>query len=250
MLKPSQRRALNDADLIVWVGENVEGFLPRVLATSGKQGDALALMTLDGIKLLQARAGGEWQALAEHRHGHHHDHGHDNETDGHLWLDPQNAKFIVMAVADRLAKLDIDNAARYSTNANQLLERLDALDAELKFRLKPIVESPYLVFHDAYQYFEEHYDLNAMGAVSVDPDRKPGARRLKEIRNTIHKHNVQCVFNEPQFPGNVIAVVIEGSHVRRAELDPMGSELSLGSDLYFSLMRNLGDGLVHCLTNE
>lgn len=246
-LKPSQRRELGHADLIVWVGESVEGFLPRVLATAGKEEQSMELMALQGMRLLKARSAGQWSEGHSHDHGHSHGHDHHVQMDGHMWLNPQNAKRIITAVTERLVVLDAQNASDYRNNAERVQEKLDLLDKRLKAQLGKIKEKPYLVFHDAYQYLEAHYGLKGVGAISVDPERKPGAKRLKQIRKAIRQQNVQCVFSEPQFSSNTIRVVAEGSDVKTAVLDPMGAEHGLGVELYFNLMRELGNNLAGCL---
>lgn len=243
LLKPSQRRLLSQADLIVWVGKGVESFLPKTLSSLNSQGRVLALMALEKIKLLPARRGGEW--LKASHAGHHH-----GGMDGHLWLDPQNAKVMVNAVADELIKLDAENAERYRTNARDVLKKLDLLDAALKRELSAVKNRPYLVFHDAYQYFEARYGLNAIAAISVDPERKPGARRINAVRLAIRQNNVNCVFREPQFSSAAVRVVTEGTGAKSAVLDPMGAELLPGQDLYFQLMHRLADGLAMCLSQR
>ncbi len=239
LLKPSQRRALSRADLIVWAG--VESFLPGVLASLGSRHRVLEMMALKGMILLPVRRAGEWRAELDSAH-HHHD-----ETDGHLWLDPRNAKVMVKAVADELALLDVVNAPRYRRNAGELLRRLDVLDAALAQKLSAVQNESYMVFHDAYQYFEARYGLGAIAAVSVDPGRKPGARRMMEIRQIIHRDKVKCVFREPQFSSDTVAVVLEGGGAKSAVLDPMGNGLPAGPEFYFRLMRRLADDLAGCL---
>ncbi len=244
MLRPSQRSALNRADLVVWVGDSVESFLPRVIRSLDNPAVSLPIAELQSLQLLDARNGGQWRAPA-HQHSHHqHDHGED----GHLWLDPINAQHIVTAVALRLIEIDPINAQRYKMNQERLLRELDSLHGQLKKQLTPLKKEPYLVFHDAYQYLEQRYDLNAIGALSVDPERKPGARRISEIRGLVEQRSVQCVFREPQFSDASVRVVTEGLDVNIAVLDPMGAELAPGPKLYFKLMSNLAKSLSACLS--
>lgn len=243
MLKPSQMVSLQRADLVVWVGKGVESFLPRVLDSLWADVQVMELMKLPGMTLLPAREGGIWEQHTAHQL--HEDHG---ETDGHLWLDPHNARVIVDALVIGLGDLDPAHAERYRANGERLQQRLDALDRELRGQLAPWRDVPYLVFHDAYQYFERRYGLNPVGAIMIDPERKPGARRLSEIRNRIQSRQVRCVFSEPQFPDKLLRVVTEGTGIRSAALDPMGTNLTPGDELYFRLMRQLGQRLADCLT--
>lgn len=242
MLKPSQMVSLQRADLVVWVGPGVESFLPHVLDSLGTDVQVMELLRLPGMTLLPARAGGVWEAHAED--------GDHADSDAHLWLDPHNAARIVAALVDTLGAIDGAHAERYRANGAQLQQRLETLDRRLREQLAPVRDVPYLVFHDAYQYFEKRYDLNPVGAVMIDPERKPGARRLSEIRDRIAALKVKCVFSEPQFPDKLMRVVTENSGIDSATLDPMGMDLPPGPELYFVLMRRLGQELAACLQGD
>ncbi len=241
MLKPSQARSLQRADVIVWVGEGVEGFLVRPLANDGASKTIIKLIDGKGMHLLAARKAGVWQA-AQQDHIHHHD-----DIDAHLWLDPANALTIVRLVVIKLSELDSQNAARYKANGKRLQAKLLALDDQLKQKLASVGQIPYLVFHDAYHYFERAYGLNSVGAILIDLDRKPGARRLKQLRHRVEKVSARCVFSEPQFPSKLIQVVAEDTGLKTAMLDPMGMGLAPAETLYFELMRNLGQRVFECL---
>lgn len=247
MMKPSQMRRLQSTDLVLWVGDNLEGYLPRVLSGLPESVGVMALMDLPGLTRLAARHGGDWQG---HDHDHHAtEHGHHGHADydGHIWLDPDNAKTIVRALVERLKQIDPQNAARYQRNAEALVSRLTDLDKSLTAQLATVKEKPYVVFHDAYHALEDRYGLNAVGAVSVDPERKPSAKRLREIRRLLKQQAVVCVFSEPQYSRSVVDAVTEGLTVKVAELDPMGQGLSLGSSMYFRLMERLAHQLLSCL---
>lgn len=259
-LKPSDAKALAAATLIVRIGPTFEGFLEKPLKSKGDK--VISLMDQPGMVLLEAREGGAWEAHdhgKEHGkdHGHGHDHGkktahadHDDDHDeinDHLWLDPDNAKRIVQVTADALAKQDPANAATYRSNADNTAKRIDALDAELKATLAPVKSKPFVVFHDAYQYYESHYDLAAVGSITVNPDRRPSAKRLSAIRAKIAGLSAACVFAEPQFEPALVNTIVEGTKARTGVLDPEGADLAEGPDLYFTLMRKLASGLTGCL---
>jgi zinc transport system substrate-binding protein len=254
-LKPSDARALSEAELIVWVGEDLEAVLEQPLRTLAGRAKVLELSAVEGMPLLPSREGGVWQeskheeAHAHEEHGH--DHGHQHgEMDTHLWLSPHNARRIVSAVVNELAKLDVANAPRYRANATAMEERIVALEASLKKQLAPVRERPYIVFHDAYHYFEEAFGLHSAGAIAVSPDRRPGARRIIEIRNAIRDSGARCVFSEPQFRPAIVEVVLEGSGARHGVLDPLGASLPPGKGLWFALMQGLADDLVGCLADS
>jgi len=260
-LKPSDAKALSAADLVVWVGPEMEGFLEKPLASNARKATVVTLMTVPGMTLLDAREGGAWEAH-DHGHEHGHKHGHDDhkkdahghdddhdhdEVNTHIWLDPVNARRIVTATAEALAAKDAANAEAYRTNAERALQSIDALDAELKATLAPVAAKPFVVFHDAYQYYEARYNLSAVGSITVNPDRRPSAKRLSAIRAKIAGLEAACVFAEPQFEPALVRTVTEGTKAKTGVLDPEGADLPEGVALYPALMRNLAAGLRGCL---
>lgn len=248
-MKPSDARALSDADLIVWVGEGLESMLEHPLHSLSTKAVVLELSTLDGMKLLPTREGGVWEGHAAEEPGHRHAQGPESgEFDTHLWLSPYNARRIVAAVAEALGQIGPDHAAQYQANAASMNRRIVALEESLALRLAPVRERRYIVFHDAYHYFEETFGLQPAGAIAISPDRRPGARRIAEIRRTIRDSGAACVFSEPQFRSAIVEVVLEGSEARHGVLDPLGSSLPPGKAQWFSLMQGLADNLVDCLS--
>ncbi len=266
-LRPSQARALSSADVIFWVGPDLEGFLVRPLQALGGNGRIVTLMEAPGIELLAVRSGGVWEAH-DHHHGHSHgkkkhDHKHDHkkghshghshghgENDAHLWLDPHNAKVIVLIAASEAKELFPEHGERIEANARALSAKLDELDAELRGNLTPLAGRPFIVFHDAYQYFERRYGLSAAGAITLNPEQSPGAQRLRQIRRTIDERGAACVFAEPQFEPRLVATVTEGTNARQGVLDPLGADIPEGPQAYFTLMRRLAEGLRSCLQSS
>ncbi|MCB1514506.1 MAG: zinc ABC transporter substrate-binding protein [Hyphomicrobiaceae bacterium] len=250
-LKPSDARALQGADVVVRVSAAVEPFTVRITQSLPASAVMVTLAKAPGVKLLEMRRG---TAFEEHDHGgsegkdHAHDHDHDvGGPDGHIWLDPDNAKVIIKHVADVLAKKRPDLKDRLDANATAAIAEIDRMDAELKGKLAPLSAKPFIVFHDAYQYFERHYGLHAAGAITLNPEVKPSARRLAEIRSTLTKNGAKCVFAEPQFSPKVISAVIEDTAAKAGTLDPLGSTLPAGPAHYAAMMRALSDALAGCL---
>jgi zinc transport system substrate-binding protein len=249
-LKPSAVRAINAADVFVRVSETLEPFTGKVVRALP---DSVRLVTLEeapGIKLLDRRSNG---AFEPHRHGPEPDSDTDAHElphggkDGHIWLDPDNAKAIVAYLAEVLAAAKPEAAERLRANAQKVNARIDALAASLETDLRPLRDKPFVVFHDAYQYFERRFGLDAAGAITMSPDLQPSAKRLTELRRRIKSLAAVCVFAEPLFQPNLVAAVTEGTRARSGTLDPNGSLLEPGPDLYFDLMRNMGNGLKACL---
>ncbi|MFQ5774913.1 MAG: zinc ABC transporter substrate-binding protein [Kiloniellaceae bacterium] len=248
-LRPSAARALSAADLVVWVGPALEGFLVKPLDALAGRARILTLIREPGMTLRAIRLSGLWEHEAHAAAEGEGDAGARarGAVDPHVWLDPANARRIVEASAAALAELDPGNGAAYRANAARLGARLDALDAALRARLAPVKDAPFVVFHDAYQYFERRFALNAVGAFALSPERPPGVRRLARIRARILDLGVACVFAEPQFEPALVRAVSAGAPVRIAALDPLGAALAPGPEAYFRLMEALADNLVACL---
>lgn len=254
-MKPSDAKALASADVVVWIGPEFEGFLAKPLA-SAKKATVVELMDAPGMTLLDAREGGAWEPH-DHGHEHGHDHKHDHKADlgghghdevnSHIWLSPANAKRIVAVTADALSAKDPANAGTYAANAARTATALDALDGELKTALAPVAGRPFVVFHDAYQYFEAAYGLSGVGAITVNPDRRPSAKRLAAIRDKIKSLGAVCVFAEPQFEPTLVNTVVEGTQARTGTLDAEAADIAEGPDLYPTLMRRLASSLTGCL---
>lgn len=249
-MKPSDAQKVNTANVFFRVSEALEPFTGKVVASLPKSVRVVSLGEAPGLKLLDRRQGGAFEA---HDPGHNHDHkpgdkDHDHEQhDPHVWLDPDNAKAMVRQIADVLAEVAPDKAAAIRTNAEAETARIDALSAELERELKPLTGKPFAVYHDAYQYLENRFGLNAVGSLTVSPDAAPSGRRLRELRKKITTANAKCVFAEPQFEARVNKSVIEGTTARSGVLDPEGTLLTPGTDLYPALMRNLAKSLKACL---
>lgn len=193
---------------------------------------------------------------AETEHGHddhdheeqaHSGHDHDGERDAHIWLNPDNGIAIAAQMAATLAKVDPDNAATYQKNAEAFSKQIEALEHDLEHELEGTAGKPFIVFHDAYHHFEHHFDVEASGSITLSPEALTSAERVKEIRHKIEDIGVVCVFQEPQFEAKLVNVVIEGSDARIGTLDPLGTELQNGPDLYPNLLKGLATSLGDCL---
>ncbi|KIL98753.1 Zinc ABC transporter periplasmic-binding protein ZnuA [Paramagnetospirillum magnetotacticum MS-1] len=242
-MKPSDARAAEKAKLVVWVGPALESWLDHTMA---KRQDGLAMLSLPGLIRLDTREGGAWEP-DHHDHGGHHAHGQGDETDPHVWLDPRNAAILVVAVSERLGALDPDNAQRYAANAQTMKRRLAELDAHLAARLAPVAKRPYVVFHDAHQYFEARYGLSPAGAITVDPERPPGAKRMAQLRDRLKTSGAACVFGEPGAPKATATMLAEASGARLGQLDPEGLLVAPGKDSYVQQMQGLASALAECL---
>lgn len=248
-LKPSNAADLQRAELVFWLGPSFEHFLEQPLASLATKATVVTMEQTPGLKLLPYREGGAFDTEddgdathAEERH----DHG-EEAHDLHFWLDPRNAAVMVEAIRAALVKADPAHEAQYNANAEAFDANLAALDAELQAELAPFRDQPFIVFHDAYQYFEKRYGLKVAGSITVSPETPPGAARIREIHDKIETLGATCVFAEPQFEPKLLSVVMEGSQARSGTLDPEGSTLPEGPGLYFALLRNLGTSIKECL---
>lgn len=263
-LRPSNARKLEKADLVFWVGPGLEAFLEKPLEALASKATVVELEDAKGLEKLPFREGGPFEAHdhgeeghedhadGEAAHDHGHDHGdHDHEHgayDTHLWLDPANAKAMAQTIETALIAADAGNAATYQANTKKLIDDLDALDTELAETVKPIKDKPFIVFHDAYQYFEHRYGVKTVGSITVSPETLPGADRVKQMQEKVRQLGATCVFAEPQFEPKLISVITEGTAAKSATLDPEAATLEPGPDLYFKLMRGIAGSLKDCLS--
>ncbi len=278
-MKPSHAKMLQNADLIFWVGEDVENFLEKPLGSIAKKAEKIELMQIKGLQVLKFR---ERNIFDDHDdHGHddhdkkedhdshakkedhddhgkkedHNDHGkkedHDDherhahsEFDPHIWLDPINAKVILNEMVEHLIENDPKNEAKYKSNLDEALKDIDKLTIDVMTELSNSVSS--IVFHDAYQYFEKRFNVNILGAFTVNTDVMPGAEQLAEIREIIEHDKVACVFSEPQFNPDIIKAVAKDMNIKTGVIDPLGATLNPGKDLYFSLIKNMSASFKGC----
>ena len=237
-MRPSQFRLLQQADLVFWIGPELETFLVKPLKSIRDNTPFLAMMNIGGVHLL------EFESVAS---GIQSEDDLVHHLDPHLWLDPRNARTMVEGIRDALIRIDGRNGNIYQQNTEILIKRLKMLDEEIQSQLSLSREKPYVVFHPAFSYFEERYGLERAGLVMIRPDRPPGARHLPLLKNRIRSRKVICLFSEPQFEPRLVKVLMEGTRVRTAVLDPLGSSLEEGPELYFTLLRRLSRSFRECL---
>ena len=274
-LKPSHAKMLQEANLIFWVGEGLENFLEKPLKSIAKNAEKIELMEIKGLTKLKFRERNIFDGHDDHGHdedGHkedkHDDHGHDDdghkeddhddhghdedgheghahgEYDPHIWLDPENAKVILNEMVEHLIENDAKNASAYKSNLNKALKDIDGLLKSVKSELNKDFKS--IVFHDAYQYFEERFNVTVLGAFTVNTDVMPGAEQLSEIREIIEHDKVSCIFSEPQFNPDIINAVAKDMNISTGVLDPLGATLEPGKDLYFDLIKNMSKSFKGC----
>lgn len=254
-LKPSDVRALHAAHVFIRVSDTVEPFSTKLRETLPSTVTVISLQDVATLKRLPQRRG---DSFSSHEHDRHDHPGHgdrraealpaDETADGHLWLDPDNARAIARYVASVLATRYPVHATALHANVRELDARLAALDREISAELSPLAGKAYVVFHDAFQYLEHRYNLSAVGAIHVSPEVPPSGKRLIALRREIATLRATCVFGEPQSDPRVLQTIVEGSTARIGVLDAEGLDLEPGPDLYFQLMRRLAHSLRACLT--
>jgi len=260
-LKPSQAKALQDADLVFWVGPAIESFLEKPIKEVASSARIVTLSDAHGLIKIEFREGGNFDSHDDHaKHDDHDDHAkHDDHDDHakhddhgqfdmHVWLDPENAKMMINAIEEALIEADPRNARTYQGNAANVKRDLDKLITEVDAEMSPVKGTPYVVFHDAYQYFEDRFGMKSVGSITVSPETLPGAKRVKELREKIKSLNATCVFSEPQFEPKLIATVIESTSASIGVLDPLGVSIKAGPEMYFTLIRNMSKSLKNCLS--
>ena len=251
-LKPSHAKMLQDADIVFWIGEDLESFLETPLSSIATNAAKITLMELDDIELLKFREkhifdkhdDHEEHAEEQAEHEDHHDEHNHGEFDIHFWLDPEIAKVMVKSITRELSDIDVANKSIYKANALKAIGELDELIEATKLKINK--DASYVVFHDAYQYFEQRFGIEVLGALSVNPEILPGAKQLAEIREVIEHENVKCIFSEPQFNPSIAKTIAADMDVKAAVLDPLGAELEPGKDLYFDLIGDMALSFESC----
>lgn len=253
-MRPSEAAMLQEARIVFWVGPGLEVFLRAPLETLAGDARVVTLSETEELTLLDRREGGAFEPHEHEEEDQNRPLGgegagsHDQTKDMHIWLDPENARVLVRRIAMVLSEEDPKNAAAYQQNAAGLEARISQLIAETESAITGKDNRNFLVFHDAYQYFEHRFGLSAAGSLTVNPEIAPGARRLSQLRKKIAELNASCVFSEPQFDPRLVDVVTEGASVRLGVLDPLGAAIEDGPELYFTLIEKLGSAFADCLS--
>ena len=252
-LKPSHATMLQEADIVFWIGEDLETFLETPLESIAKNSRHITLMDSDEIELLKFREKNIFDGHDEHgdehdEHADEHDDHHDGHAHGehdiHFWLDPEIAKTIVKIVTRELSEIDPTNASTYKSNSIKAVNEIDQLISDTRSKINS--NASYVVFHDAYQYFEKRFGVEVVGALTVNPEVLPGAKQLAEIREVIEHENINCLFSEPQFNPSIADTIAKDTGVKAAVIDPLGAELDPGKDLYFDLIGNIATSFESC----
>ena len=270
-LKPSDTKKLQNANIIFFVSDHLESSVTKVFKNLPKNIKIINLMEDAGIKHLAIRDNEAWERH-DHHHGHgdhddhdkhakkHDDHDHDKhakkhddhddhekEDDVHIWLSPDNAVKIIKKINKELSLYFPENVETYDKNANQMIKEINQLKVELKKELSGIKDKPYIVFHDAYQYFETSFGLNAAGSVALEGDIASSPKQISIIKDKIVKLKASCVFQEPQFDSKLVKIVVEGTNAQIGTLDPLGVNIKSGENFYLQLLKNMAKSLKDCL---
>ena len=287
-LRPSEAAALQNANLVFWIGSGLTPWLTDTIETLAPDAAATELLEADGTIELKFREGALFDAHDDHEedehgddddhkddddddhadeaHEDHEEEGHDDHSDDdhndeeaghevhdhgahdpHAWLSPQNAITWMNVIAGQLSAADLDNAGAYFANAAAGRAEIKVLIDEVTATLDPVRDGRFIVFHDAYQYFETDFNFPASGAISISDASDPSPARIAEIQDQIAEQGIDCVLAEPQFNPGLVATVLEGSDAQTGILDPLGSDLEPSSTLYLQLIRNLSTTLAGCI---
>ena len=270
-MRPSEAKALQEANLVVYLGHDMSPWLEPLFETVAASAEPLDLSEVDGVLQLSYREG---PVFGEHEgHDDHDDHeGHDHEEEGHddhddheghddhahhdhdgndphMWLDPENALVWLDAIASELGHIDPENAARYRANAKTAKEEISHEIHHIEDHLKSVQGQEFLVFHDAYQYFENRFGIFATGSISIGDASKPSPKRLQQLKHHFEEEGIHCVLSEPQYSSKLINSVFGGFKPHIGVVDPIGVDLELGSGLYLELLENIAVGIAQCVNH-
>ena len=242
-LKPSQSRALQNADIVFWIGPGMEQPLTKALATLAADAQSVALDDSAGLVLFDFDDDGHDDHGTKDKHDGHGGHG----INPHIWLDPFNAQIMLGVIADHLGKADPVNAKAYQANADAMRQTFAQLQIDIARQLAPFAESEFLVLHDAHIYFERRFGMRAHAAITTEPDVMPTAAKIKKLRHDLESHPMDCIFGEPFLGQKAVRLIAEGSDIRIGQLDPLGSQLPAGASLYADLLKSYAAAFKACL---
>jgi len=242
-LKPSQARALQNADIVFWIGPGMEQPLTKALATLAADAQSVALDDSAGLVLFDFDDDGHDDHGTKDKHDGHGGHG----INPHIWLDPFNAQIMLGLIADHLGKADPVNAKAYQANADAMRQTFAQLQIDIARQLAPFAESEFLVLHDAHIYFERRFGMRAHAAITTEPDVMPTAAKIKKLRRDLESHPMDCIFGEPFLGQKAVRLIAEGSDIRIGQLDPLGSQLPAGASLYADLLKSYAAAFKGCL---
>jgi len=242
-LKPSQARALQNADIVFWIGPGMEQPLTKALATLAADAQSVALDDSAGLVLFDFDDDGHDDHGTKDKHDGHGGHG----INPHIWLDPFNAQIMLGVIADHLGKADPVNARAYQAHADAMRQTFAQLQIDIARQLAPFAESEFLVLHDAHIYFERRFGMRAHAAITTEPDVMPTAAKIKKLRHDLESHPIDCIFGEPFLGQKAVRLIAEGSDIRIGQLDPLGSQLPAGASLYADLLKSYAAAFKACL---
>ena len=255
-LRPSDAKRLQNADLVVWIGPEMEAFMDKS-SQSIPDNKKVTIAQLDGVKPLLMKGADDDDHDAgdgddhDHAHGEKGDaHHHHGEYNMHLWLSPEIARLSAVAIHDKLVELMPQSRARLDANLKDFEANLATTDKQVANELAPVKGKGYFVFHDAYGYYEKHYGLTPLGHFTVNPEIQPGAQRLHQIRTQLVEQKATCVFAEPQFRPAVVESVARGTSVRMGTLDPLGTNIKLSKESYPAFLTQLATQYASCLKGD
>ena len=255
VFKPSHAQMLEEADIVFWIGEDLEAFMEKPLDSLAGNATKISFMELSSIEKLKFREENIFDDHDDHGHddhdGHedehegHDDHGHHHgEFDAHIWLDPSNAIEMVLEISHELSEIDPDNAAKYEQNANKAIASLNNLINEISSNIPK--DASYIVFHDAYQYFENRFGVSSAGALTLNPDVLPGAKQIDAIQDLIQDENIKCIFSEPQYNPKIIETLAADMKISTGIMDPLGAFIDQGPEMYQKLILDIANSLKDC----
>ena len=256
VFKPSHAQMLEAADIVFWIGEDLEAFMEKPLESLASNATKISFMELSSIEKLKFREENIFDDHDDHGHddhdghedeheGHDDHHGHHHgEFDAHIWLDPSNAIEMVLEISHELSEIDPENAAQYEENSNKTIASLNNLINEINSSTPK--DASYIVFHDAYQYFENRFGVSSSGALTLNPDVLPGAKQIDAIQDLIQDENIKCIFSEPQYNPKIIETLAADMKISTGIMDPLGAFIDQGPDMYNQLILNIANSLKDC----
>ncbi|MCK0164481.1 zinc ABC transporter substrate-binding protein [Marinobacter sp. S6332] len=246
-MAPSKRRALENSDVIFWVGPDMETFLTRLL--TGSEFGERSVAFID--ESANTGANEDVSSIQDHEDTHHthEDHGHDHGDgeDPHIWVDPHMALTMAETIRDTLARLGGADKQALDRNLSAFESSIAAKEVEIREQLEPMQDISLFAYHSAFTRFAEHYNLKVEGVLTLNPERSPGARHIAEVQDSLRSANHPCLLTEPQFNRQWWRSITEGLDVTFSTWDPLATDIEATADGYAAFQQSIADAVLKCL---
>jgi protein SCO1/2 len=218
-LTSAQVDSLETADLIVWVGPELESFMAGHLAALPEKVRVVTLLDRPELKILPSRRD-------------------DNRRDPYFWQDSRNALILIDLLTKELMLADSSRSHLYKRNRDALFKKVAELDRRLEYGYRGLKGGLVFTYYDTLQYFEQAYALKVAGVLAAFPGEPVSAEKLLGERARLADNWYTCLLTEARMPMPELGLLTDGLTIEQVELDSFGTGFKPGENLYLELMDN------------